>query len=74
MMVDKPVFIKIDKYENVVNAVEVIRKKITEAKGTLSKLSELKTHEDNELEKWGAELGNVESKIEVIESMLSEGM
>jgi hypothetical protein len=71
---DKPVFIKIDKYENVVGAVNVIKKKIEQAKGTLSKLSDLKTQEDNELEKWSTELGNVENKIEVIESMLSEGM
>ena len=73
-MADKPVFIKIEKYENVVDAVRVIRKKINEAKGTLGKLSELKTHEDDELAKWSTELGNVESKIDVIENMLSEGM
>lgn len=71
---DRPVFIKIDKYENVVGAVEVIRKKINEAKVTLSKISELKSHEDNELDKWNVELGNVEGKIEVIENMLSEGI
>lgn len=71
---DRPVFIKIDKYENVVSAVEVIRKKINEAKNTLTKIDSLKTHEDAELDKWGSELGNVEEKINAIETMLSEGM
>ncbi|MFC1727856.1 hypothetical protein ACFLZ7_00115 [Nanoarchaeota archaeon] len=73
-MTDKPVFIKIDKFENVVAAVEVIRKKINEAKTTLTKLSELKSQEDGELDKWSAELGDVENKIDVVETMLSEGM
>ena len=70
---ERPVFVKVDKYESVVSAVEVIRKKISEAKATLSKISDIKSTEDSELSKWDSELSDVENKVNIIESILSEG-
>ncbi len=71
---DRAIFVKVDKYDEVVSAVEVIRKKLNEAKTTLDKINELKSREDAELDRWSSELSNVESKIDAIENMLSEGM
>ncbi len=73
-MMDRAIFVKVDKYDEVVSAVEVIRKKLNEAKTTLDKINELKSREDAELDRWSSELSNVESKIDAIENMLSEGM
>ncbi len=74
MDTERPIFIKVEKYEDIVNAVEVIRKKINEAKSTLAKINDMKTTEESELDKWSRDLTDVESKIDVIEGMLSEGM
>ena len=41
-----PVFVKIEEYKEILDIIDVIRNKIDKAKGTLSKISELKDQED----------------------------
>jgi len=47
-----PVFVKIDDYEEVLNVVRAVRKKLDEAKDTLAKIHDLKAEEDHQLEMW----------------------
>ncbi|HLD73105.1 MAG TPA: hypothetical protein VJA23_05995 [Candidatus Nanoarchaeia archaeon] len=67
-----PVFVKIDEYDNVLNLVKLIRKKVDEAKETLLKIHDLKNEEDHQLEMWQNSLAEIEKKIEFIDHSLNE--
>lgn len=67
-----PVFVKVDEYDDVLNLVKLIRKKIDEAKETLMKINELKNEEDHQLEMWQNNLAEVEKKIDFVEHSLNE--
>ena len=71
---EKAKFIKVDKFDSVISAITVIKKKLSEAKVNLVKINQLKDAEDLAVQKWGAELDNVENKIENIElELMGEG-
>ena len=67
---EKPTFIKVDKFETVMNALSIIKKRLTEAQTTLDKINTLKQEEDLTVQKWAADLNSVQSKVENIESEL----
>lgn len=67
-----PVFVKVDEYNDVLNLVKIIRKRLEEAKETLLKVNELKNEEDHQLEMWQNNLTEVEKKIDFIEHSLNE--
>ncbi|MEK6900322.1 MAG: hypothetical protein AABX05_04325 [Nanoarchaeota archaeon] len=72
-MVEKmPVFIKIEEYEEVLELVKNIRKKLEDAKNTLLKINDLKNEEDHQLEMWQNALAEVEKKIDFINQSLNE--
>ncbi len=67
-----PVFVKIDEYDNVLELVKAIQKRIGDAKETLTKIHDLKNEEDHQLEMWQNSLAEVEKKIEFIDHSLSQ--
>ena len=67
-----PVFVKVEEYDNVLNLIKAIRRKVEEAKVTLSKIHELKNEEDHQVEVWINNLGEVEKKIDFIDHSLNE--
>ena len=67
-----PVFVKIDEYNDVLELVKVIRKKLDEAKETLLKIHDLKNEEDHQLEQRQNTLTEVEKKVDFIDHSLSE--
>jgi uncharacterized NAD(P)/FAD-binding protein YdhS len=67
-----PVFIKIDEYNQVLEMVKVVRKKIEDAKETLLKIHDLKNEEDHQLEMWQNTLAEVEKKIDFVNHSLNE--
>ena len=67
-----PVFIKIEEYEEVLELVKNIRKKLEDAKNTLLKINDLKNEEDHQLEMWQNALAEVEKKIDFINQSLNE--
>jgi len=71
-MVEAQVFVKIDNYKDVLHTIGLIKEKLNEAKGTLTKIKELKHQEDSELEGWDAKLGEIENKIGGIDQILFE--
>ena len=56
-----------DKFDSIINAITIIKKKLLDAKTNLAKINELKQEEDLAVQKWGAELDGVQSKVENIE-------
>ena len=67
-----PLFIKINEYEEVINLVKSIRRKLDEAKETLAKINDLKNEEDHQLESWASALSEVEKKVDFVDQSLSE--
>ena len=67
-----PVFVKVEEYEDVLNLVKMIRKKLDEAKETLLKINDLKNEEDHQLEIWQNTLAEVEKKIDFIDHSMNE--
>lgn len=67
-----PVFVKVEEYNEVLDLVRVIRKKLDEAKETLLKIHDLKNEEDHQVEMWQNTLSEVEKKIDFIDHSLSE--
>ncbi|MFC1732748.1 hypothetical protein ACFL6I_20805 [candidate division KSB1 bacterium] len=69
-MEDKPIFVKIDAYEDIGDIINIIKKKIIEARGTLDKIQQLRHEEEAELEMWGNEVEEVEKKVVFIDKTL----
>ena len=67
-----PVFIKIDEYDDVLNLLKMVRRKLDEAKETLAKIHDLKNEEDHQLELWQSTLAEVEKKVDFIDHSLNE--
>ncbi|MBI4738147.1 hypothetical protein HY772_01050 [Candidatus Woesearchaeota archaeon] len=66
------VFVKIDDYKDVLDVVDLIKNKLTEARATISQINDLKAQEDHELELWYNEITDVEHKVEFIDHALLE--
>ncbi len=67
-----PVFVKIDEYEDVLDLIGTVRKKIENAKEILMKINDLKNEEDQLLEQWQTGLSEIEKKVEYIDHSLNE--
>lgn len=67
-----PVFVKIEEYKDVLDIMDLIRNKVSEAKATMGKIVELKNQEDSELDFWSAELSDVERKLDYMDKNLFE--
>lgn len=67
-----PVFIKVEEYNDVLGLIQMVRKKLEEAKETLLKINELKNEEDHQLEVWQSTLSEVEKKVDFIDHSLNE--
>ena len=67
-----PVYVKIDDYKDVLEILDIIKKKMDETKGVLQKLNDLKNAEDTELDVWESEIEEVERKIVFIDRALFE--
>lgn len=67
------VFVKIDKYKEILEVVEVINKKIVNVKQLLSDLEELKNKEEEEIMNWEKSMDEITHKTELIKEQISEG-
>jgi len=69
---EAPVFVKIEDYKDILDVLELIKGRLTEAKRTLADITELKNDEDSELELWSSTLNEIEKKLEGIDRTLFE--
>lgn len=67
-----PVFVKIDEYRDILDVINVIKSKINDARHVLKRINELKAEEDNEVDLWTSNIGEVERKVEMIDKTLFE--
>lgn len=66
----KPVFVKLENYQEAIKAIKQMKGKVNNAKMTLYKVRKLKRDEDVELELWQSSLDQVDRKIATIEHAL----
>jgi hypothetical protein len=67
----KPIFVKIDKYKEILEIVDVVNKKVAGVKQLLTEFEELRTKEEEELSNWEKNLEDITHKIESIKEELS---
>lgn len=65
-------FVKIEKYKELFEIIEVIDKKISNVKQTLSDIEELKRKEDEEINNWEKSIEEVTHKISLIKEDLGQ--
>ena len=68
----KTLFVKIDKYKDVMRALDHIKIKLEDSEKILGKLSELKEEEDKELDTWHNDLEDLKDKLLEIDKRLFE--
>lgn len=68
----KPVYIKIDEYKDIIDIINLLKKKINEAKRTLAEINDLKNKEDQEIAVWHSSLNDIEKRIDLIDQILEE--
>ena len=66
------VFVKIDKYKEILEIVEVINKKVNNVKQLISDLEELKNKEEEEIMNWEKNMDEITYKVESIKEQISE--
>ena len=72
-MVDKsPVFVKVDKYRELLDVIDVLQKQVDDVKSTLQEIRNLKDEEETELRAWEDSIAEVEEKIGFIDKSLFE--
>jgi len=67
-----PVFIKIEKYKDVIGIMGLIKEKIANVDKALARIKEIKAKEDAELSSWKASLQTTETKINEVDKSLFE--
>jgi hypothetical protein len=65
-----PVFVRIHDYNEVLDIVKILRKKLTSAKDTLQRLHNLRDEENQELIEWSKSLEEITEKISFIDKAL----
>lgn len=69
---EAPVFVKIDDYKDIIDVMDLIKDRLSEAKRALADINELKNDEDAELELWSSTLNEIEKKLDDIDRTLFE--
>lgn len=65
-----PIFVKIENYKDVLDIISLLKEKIKEANVMLDKISEIKSKEDAEIEKWRSNLEDIKSKVSTMDKTL----
>ena len=69
-MTDKPIFVKVDEYKDIIDILELTQDKLKKARSMLAKIQALKKQEDVSLETWKRDLDVVESRVTDIDQKL----
>ncbi|MFT7616367.1 MAG: tetrahydromethanopterin S-methyltransferase subunit G [Candidatus Woesearchaeota archaeon] len=67
-----PVYVKINDYKQVLDALNSIKTKLHEAKENINQVIDLKHQEDAEIDSWKMGLEDIEQKVAVVDKSLFE--
>lgn len=65
-----PIYIKIDKYTEIVEIMRVIKNKVEEIKINLKKVEQIKNEQEAEINLWNSRIQEVEQKLREIDEMI----
>ena len=71
-MAQKPVYVKLDEYKNILTLVDTLKAQVQAAKETLDDIRKLKQEEDVELEIWQTVIQEIENRMNFIDSTITE--
>jgi hypothetical protein len=66
----KSLFIKVEKFKEIVAAIQLISRKVAELQDIAQKIKETKAREDSEIADWDEQLAEIKARIEAIEGSL----
>lgn len=66
----KPIFVRIDDYRDIIDIITLARQKISHARELFEKLSQIKSKEDEEFERWHHELEGIEHSVDDIDGRI----
>ena len=69
---EKPLFVQIDRYKEVMHSINAIKAKIEDIEGLIKNFENLKNEEDEKLESWKKDLYNIKEKLLSIDKDLFE--
>ena len=67
-----PVFVKVDDYKEILDVLDMIKGKISDIRGTLAGINEMRSQEDAEISAWNDAIGDIEKKIDNFDKMIFE--
>ena len=70
--IEKPVFVKIEQYREALDNIEAIKTKVREAEELLSRLDQLRSQEDKELQNWHDNVARIKDKLLSVDKKLFE--
>lgn len=70
MKANMPLFIRIEEYKDVLDTMNLLKRKIEEAKSTIDKIQALQMDEAREIEEWKSNIDDVEQKVDFIDNTL----
>lgn len=70
----EPLFIKLEKYENVISTFNEIKLRITEIESLLKNIKEIKMKEEKELDEWEREIHTIKARLEQIDQEIFKGI
>ncbi|HLD88909.1 MAG TPA: hypothetical protein VI894_01755 [Candidatus Nanoarchaeia archaeon] len=69
-MPETPIYVRIEDYRDVLDTVNLLKSKISDAKRILAEIQSLKNQEDTELEYWTNNIEEVERKLDFVDKTL----
>lgn len=69
---EMPIFVRVDEYRDILEIIDLIKSKISEAKAVIGKINDIRNEEDSEFDVWKNELAEVERKVNFIDKSLFE--
>ncbi len=69
---DKPLFVKIEKYKEIMHMIDAINSKLSDAENLLHDLEKVRNDEQEKLEAWKKDLENVKEKLLSVDKDLFE--
>ncbi|MFH1972022.1 MAG: hypothetical protein ABIJ18_00930 [archaeon] len=69
---EQPLFVRIEKYKDVVETLGKLKTRLGEAENILNKLNRLKNEEDRELAAWNQDLERIKNQLMNIDKQLFE--
>lgn len=69
---EKAIFVKVEKYKEAIDTLEIIKEKLKTAQAVLNELRELKRKEEAELEEWQSTINDIKEKLTLVDNNLFE--